>query len=128
MEKLSTRVAHERLLQKCFIDYDREMALVVDFHNPQTGEHEIWAVGRLTRTPGKNEAEVAVIVSDCHQKQGLGIELLHRLIDVGRKEKVGEIVANILPENDGMRALAKHFDFQIRESDDPSVVVAALSV
>jgi acetyltransferase len=128
MEKLSTRVAHERLLQKCFIDYDREMALVVDYHNPQTGEHEIWAVGRLTRTPGKNEAEVAVLVSDAHQKQGLGIELLHRLIDVGRKENVGEIVANILPENDGMRALAKHFEFQIRESEDPGMVVAVLSV
>jgi acetyltransferase len=128
MEKLSTRVAHERLIQKCFIDYDREMALVVDFHNPQIGEHEIWAVGRLTRTPGNNEAEVAVLVSDSHQKQGLGIELLHRLIDIGRKEKVGEIVANILPENDGMRALAKHFEFQIRESDDPGMVVAVLSV
>lgn len=128
MEKLSSRVAHERLLRKCFIDYDREMALVVDYHDPQTGEHEIWAVGRLTKTPGKSEAEVAVLVCDAHQKQGIGIELLHRLIDVGRKEKVGEIVANILPENDGMRALAKHFEFQLRESEDPGIVVAALSV
>ncbi len=30
MEKLSERVAHERLLRKCFIDYDREMALIVE--------------------------------------------------------------------------------------------------
>lgn len=28
--KLSQRVAHERLRRICFIDYDREMALVVD--------------------------------------------------------------------------------------------------
>ena len=28
MQKLSSRVAHERLITKCFIDYDREMALV----------------------------------------------------------------------------------------------------
>ncbi len=37
MESLSSRVDHERLFQKCFIDYDREMALVADFHNLQTG-------------------------------------------------------------------------------------------
>src|ERR1700674_4374856 len=30
MAKLSTRVAHERLIRKCFIDYDREMALVAE--------------------------------------------------------------------------------------------------
>jgi acetyltransferase len=128
MEKLSTRVAHERLLQKCFIDYDREMALVVDYHNPQTSEHELWAVGRLTKTPGQDEAEVAVLVSDAHQKQGLGSELVARLVDVGRKENLGQIIAIILPENDGMRALAKHLQFEIRDSDDPGVVVAVLEL
>ncbi len=38
-EKLSSRVAHERLFPKCFIDYDREMALVADFHSLQTDQH-----------------------------------------------------------------------------------------
>ena len=33
MENLGARVAHERLLQKCFIDYDREMALVADLQD-----------------------------------------------------------------------------------------------
>ncbi len=36
--KLSTRVAHERLTRICFIDYDREMALVADAENPETGD------------------------------------------------------------------------------------------
>ena len=86
VERLSTRVAHDRLIQKCFIDYDREMALVADFHNPQSGGHEIFAVGRLCKMPGEGEAEVAVIVSDQNQGQGLGTELLRLLIDVGRNE------------------------------------------
>ena len=34
MDKLSSRVAHARLLRKCFIDYDREMALVAERSNP----------------------------------------------------------------------------------------------
>ena len=72
MEKLDSRVAHARLMQKCFIDYDREMALVADRQDPSTGEHEILAVGRMTKVPDSCEAEVAVLVSDQAQKQGLG--------------------------------------------------------
>ena len=35
---LEQRVAHERLTRICFIDYDREMALVAERRNPETGE------------------------------------------------------------------------------------------
>jgi acetyltransferase len=128
MEKLDSRVAHERLIKKCFIDYDREMALVADRQNPQTGEHEILAVGRLTKAADSAEAEVAVLVSDAAQKQGLGTELVLRLIEVGRDENLERIIAVILPENYGMMALAKHFQFTIRSSADPTVIVAALDL
>src|SRR5919107_230211 len=53
MMKLGYRTAHERLTRICFIDYDREMALVVDRRDPATGDHEILAVGRLSRTDGE---------------------------------------------------------------------------
>ena len=49
---LPQRVAHERLTRICFIDYDREMALVAERRNPSSGENEILAVGRLTRILG----------------------------------------------------------------------------
>jgi acetyltransferase len=127
-EKLSTRVAHERLIQKCFADYDREMALVVDYQDLRTGEQEIRAVGRLTKIPGTTEAEIAVLVSDSSQRQGLGTELVRRLIEVGRAEKIGHIVANILNENDGMRALARNFNFHTRDTSDLSMVVAVLDL
>src|SRR3954454_7995109 len=44
--KLSQRVAHKRLTRICFIDYDREMALVVE-KKLEIGEMDIIAVGRL---------------------------------------------------------------------------------
>jgi len=128
MEKLSTRVDHERLLQKCFIDYDREMALVADFANPHSGAHEILGVGRLTKMLDEREGEVAVLVSDARHGQGLGTELLRRTIDVGRAEKLERIVANILPENLAMRALADRFHFEARPSDDPSLLVGVLNL
>ncbi len=128
MEKLSSRVAHERLTSKCFIDYDREMALVADWENALTGEHEIVAVGRLTRTRGGGEAEVAVLVADQFQRCGLGSELLRRLIQVARDEKLESITATILPENMGMRALAAHYGFQVVQDADLSQIRAVLAL
>jgi acetyltransferase len=128
MEKLSTRVAHERLIQKCFIDYDREMALVVDYHNPKSGEHELLGVGRLTRAPGGNEGEVAVVVTDRWQKLGLGTELVRRLIDVARGQKLERIIANIMPENEAMHSLVENLSFDIRPTDDPNLLVAVLNL
>ncbi|HVA95593.1 MAG TPA: bifunctional acetate--CoA ligase family protein/GNAT family N-acetyltransferase [Candidatus Dormibacteraeota bacterium] len=126
MEKLSSRVAHERLTSKCFIDYDREMALVADWENPSSREHEIVAVGRLTRLHGSNEAEVAVLVADLFHRCGLGSELLGRLIQVAHDEKLESITATILHENMGMRALAARFGFDIMKDADLSVIRAVL--
>ena len=126
IEKLSARVEHNRLFQKCFIDYDREMALVADFRDTQTGNHEILAIARLTKMPDDREGEVAVLVSDHRQGQGLGTELLRRLIDIARAEKLDRVVASILPENLAMRSLADRFAFQSRPTDDPSLLVGVL--
>jgi acetyltransferase len=126
MESLSARGAHERLIRKCFIDYDREMALVAG-RATESGQREIIAVGRLSKSRSRKDGEVAVLVSDRYQHLGLGTELLRRLIDVARDEGLREIVANMLPENVAMRALANHFGFTIRKTNYPDMVVAALS-
>ena len=103
---LEQRTTHERLTRICFIDYDREMALVAERRNPETGEIEILGVGRMTKIHGTNEAEVAVLVSDQWQGRGLGKELLARLLIVGADEKLTKLTADILPDNrDMMRDL-----------------------
>ncbi len=116
--KLQTRVSHERLTRICFIDYNREMALVADYKNPKTGEHEILGVGRLSKLPGTDEAEFGMLVSDRFHNQGLGTELLRRLLQVGRDEKLARITAEILPDNHVMQHLCKKLGFCLeRESD-----------
>jgi acetyltransferase len=82
----------------------------------------------MTKVPDASHAEVAVLVSDQAQKQGLGTELVRRLIEVAREEKLERIVAVILPENYGMMALARHFRFTVRPNRDPTVIVAALDL
>ena len=126
MEKLSTRIAHDRLIRKCFIDYDREMALVADLAVSSNSHREILGVGRLSRGREHSDAEVAVLVTDRFQNAGLGTELLRKLIEVARAEKISSIVAHILPENAGMRGLAKRFGFEIQDTSDPGTLTAVL--
>jgi acetyltransferase len=86
------------------------------------------AVGRLTRTPGTGEAEVAVLVADPFQHCGLGSELLRRLIQVGRDEKLERITATMLPENMAMRALLARAGFKVVKNSDLSAVRVALQL
>jgi acetyltransferase len=100
---LSQRTAHERLTRICFIDYARQMALVAERKDPVTGRRAIIGVGRLQGLTGASEAEFAIVVTDHFQKQGLGTELLRRLVGIARAEGVKVITADILAENTGMQ-------------------------
>jgi acetyltransferase len=116
--KLDQRIAHERLTRICFNDYDREIALVVERKDPQTGQLEIFGVGRLSKARGLNEAEFTLLISDLWQKQGFGTELLKRLVQIGRDEKLDRIFAHIPPDNHAMIHVSKEAGFKIAQDAD----------
>ncbi len=110
---LEDRIMHERLRRVCFIDYDREIALVVDL-TARDGSHQILGVGRLIKEHGTNEAEFAILVSDPWQGKGLGSELLKLLVQIGRKERVQRIVGHISAENTTMKRVSEEVGFALR--------------
>jgi len=122
---LSRRTAHERLVRICTVDYEHEMVLVAEHNDPQTGEQQILAVARLNQLPSDHpptEAEVAVLVSDGYQRQGLGTELLRRLIQIAQDMKLSRLVAEVLWDNLAMQAIFHRLGFQLRlPSEGPSV-------
>ena len=128
MIKLSQRITHERLTRICFIDYDREMALVAEYQNPETEKREILAVGRLSKLHGSNAAEFAMLVSDKFQDQGLGTELLRRLLEVGKNERSCCIYADILADNSGMQRVCEKLGFQITNTSDTTVLRAEIKL
>jgi acetyltransferase len=126
--KLSQRTAHERLTRICFIDYNREMVLVVE-HKNKEGQPEVIAIGRLSKLRGGgNEAELAVLVDDRYQSQGLGTELYRRLVSVARDEKLKRVVSTILTENREMRAICQRLGFRMESDLEDGTVKAALEV
>ena len=125
--KLTQRTAHERLTRTCFIDYDREMALVAE-RQTDSGEREVLAIGRLSKLHGRNEAELAAVAIDDAQHKGLGTELYRRLIQVASDEKLSKVVSNMLPENREMRAICTKLGFKMFSSLEDNMIRAELEL
>jgi acetyltransferase len=113
--KLGQRTAHERLARMCFIDYDRQIALVAESTNERTGERQISGVGRLVKSTGGKEAEVAFLISDAFQGQGIGREMMALLMAFARDEQLSTLTATFIRENLPMRRLLERYRFEITD-------------
>jgi acetyltransferase len=114
--ELSFRVSHDRLITKCFIDYDREMALVAEYTGTD-GRLGIVGIARMIREHTGNGAEVAFVVADNYQRKGLGRYLMDKTIEIARKEGLSELHGVLLFENAEMRKLFEHVGFQFGEPE-----------
>ncbi len=116
--KLDHRVEHERLTRICYVDYDRDIVLVVEWTDPETGQQEIVAVGRLTRLPNPTEAEFAMLVRDDFQGRGIGTQLLRNLLSFGKDEGIERVVAWMLPANRGMIEISEKLGFKMSREEE----------
>ncbi|HMO51736.1 MAG TPA: bifunctional acetate--CoA ligase family protein/GNAT family N-acetyltransferase [Kiritimatiellia bacterium] len=124
---LDQRITHQRLTRMCFIDYDREMALVVTNHKKPVPE--IIAVGRLGRIRGTQDARFALLVSDAWQKHGIGKLLLARLLEIARKERnIQRVVGDMLPDNTGMIHICQKSGFLITKDEASGMLHAVIDV
>ena len=122
---LSTRITHDRLARVTHNDYDREIALVVEGEG-KDGERAIFGVARLSKLRGRDEeARFTMLISDAYQGQGLGHELLSRIIQIGRDEKIKSIIALMSPNNDAMKKLCRRVGFSSFEIDTQNGMLKA---
>lgn len=105
------RVAHDRLLRICFNDYDREIALIVE------KEKEILAVIRLSKILESQSAYFSLIVKDGWQNKKIGSKLMEKILEIGKKEGIKEIEAQMLGENFQMQKLCKRFGFTLSSKE-----------
>lgn len=140
---------HDRLARFCFIDYDLEMALVVEESEagPSTGKSEseentqanasidspfngsqIIGVGQLVRLHDHNVAEFALLVADGYQQQGLGTELLARLLNIARDEGIDTVIGSILPQNRGMKRICEELGFSFTREPGSNAMLAEISL
>ena len=106
---LSERVAHERLTRVCFVDYAREMAVIAE-----DAAGEIVAASRVLRR-SDGAAEFSVMIADALQGQGLGKELLKRMVGAAKDLGFPRVVAEMLPDNAIMIDLFRKAGFRLVE-------------
>ena len=74
------------------------------------------------------KAEIAFVVIDDYQGQGVGTLLMRHLAVLARKAKLRELVAEVLPENTAMRKVFAKFGFKAHRGSDPQVVHLVLAL
>ena len=105
------------------IDFINHVALVAVID--EDGRPAIVGGSRYVVTrPG--EAEVAFVVIDGYQGQGIGALLTRHLTGLARAAGLKELVADVLPENMAMRKVLGKFGFRTARSLDPQVIHLSL--
>lgn len=105
--KLENRTAHERLQRVCTADYDQQMPLIAELPSG-----EIIGVARVAKAADQTEAEVAAVISDAYQAQGIGSALVYRLLDFARDEHLKAVTASVLGGNTPMLRLLEKQGFE----------------
>ncbi len=124
---LSQRVAHERLARICHCDYDREITLVAE-QKGKDGEASILAASRMSKLHGTDAARFTILVSDQAQGQGLGNELVRRIVEVARAEGLRQLTALITPDNQPMQRIAKKLGFSTSPAGEQKLIEITLDL
>jgi RimJ/RimL family protein N-acetyltransferase len=88
------------------VDYRRRLALVAE--RETVGGVELVGVGRFEPADGEATAEVAFVLADGYQGQGLGQVLLDEVVRAGTERGLKRFRAEVLGENHRMLRLLAH--------------------
>ncbi len=113
--------SHEVATQFCFIDYDREIAIVAEIE--EEGRKKIIGVGRLIADPDVEIMEYAILITDAWQKKELGYIITDYCMDIAKLRGIKILVAETTRDNKPMISVFKKLNFKIRFNEDSTVSV-----
>jgi acetyltransferase len=120
-------LTHELAARYCFIDYDRELAIVAELP-ALDGPRKLLGVVRLAADPDHQEAEYAVLVADPWQGHGLSDLLTDYGLQIARKWGVRRIHAQTTPGNARMIAVLEKHGFALSRSLADGLVMGELAL
>jgi RimJ/RimL family protein N-acetyltransferase len=119
-------LSDQQAQQFTHVDYIDRMALVATRGDGVT--EEILAVVRYDRLAGERAAEVAFVVQDAWQGQGLATALLHELAAYASAHGVERFVALTMGTNVRMLDVLHHCGFPCRTHYDGGDIIATLDI
>jgi acetyltransferase len=116
-----TKVTPEWIDSMTHIDYHRHMAFAVTMVSH--GFEQFVGVGRYVVDPATLSAEVALVLGDAWQGQGLGRKLLATLLEHAQTAGVREAVGVVLATNKSMLRLARSMGFAMHAEPEDATVM-----
>ncbi|WP_308128159.1 bifunctional acetate--CoA ligase family protein/GNAT family N-acetyltransferase [Modestobacter italicus] len=110
------RLSDKDLHRFTHVDHDARVAFVVLLGDRLIG------VGRYDRYPGTDDAEVAFLIEDAHQRRGLGSVLLEHLAAAARERGISRFVAEVLSQNSAMVRVFIDAGYSAKRSYEDGVV------
>jgi ribosomal protein S18 acetylase RimI-like enzyme len=107
------------------IDFESHVAIVAEI--AEDGRSVIAGGGRYIVVQS-GQAEMAFVVVDAYQGQGVGTILMRHLAILAREAGLKELIAEVLPENTAMLKLFKKFGFRTDSKKSPQVVHLTLQL
>ena len=124
LKELTPEMAH----RLCHPDPRSEFALVAAENLPP-GEALVGAVARTSIVPRTREAEFAILVSHFIAGQGLGRQLMRKLVKWARTKKLDRLYGDVLDYNQPMLQLAQSLRFKrVHKEDSPGLVRVVLDL
>jgi acyl-CoA hydrolase/RimJ/RimL family protein N-acetyltransferase len=117
---ISTRqdMPHERLQEYVVIDYTKEVAIAAVVKDGE--KEDIAGLGQYTIYEEAHTADVAFVVRDEYQNQGIGTELLSYLTQLAKRQGLLGFTAEVLVENQPMLHLFEKL-LDVHKSSDSGV-------
>jgi acetyltransferase len=83
----------------------------------------VLGVARYFADPDRLQAEYAIAVRSDWKGRGIGYVMMQRLIEIARQYGIGELVGDVLRENEPMLAMCRELGFEIRtDPGDPALM------
>ena len=115
-----TKVTPEWIDSMTHIDYHRHMAFAVT--TVSDGIEQFVGVGRYVVDAVKSSAEVALVLADAWQGQGLGRPLLETLLEHAESAGVREALGTVLATNVAMLRLVRSMGFAVKPEPGDATV------
>jgi len=112
--------SHEVATRFCYIDYDREIAIVAEIQ--QGNKRKLVGVGRLIADPDHESVEFAILIIDAYQQKDLGNIITDFCMEIAKKWNLKKIIAQTTNDNKRMISVFRKRGFSIRTDPNDTTV------
>jgi acyl-CoA hydrolase/GNAT superfamily N-acetyltransferase len=105
------RIPRKQLQNFVYVDHRNEVAIVGTV--PEAHGEDIIAIGRYYLDQKTNRAEVAFVVRDDWQKQGIGSFVMRHLANIAKRQGIAGFTAEVMRDNKAMQAVVNHSGLKV---------------